>query len=149
MISQKVLKYLRSTTGNVNFWSSARFSCGSSTEDFVSVPKSWWKKVLSWLNFAAHFSYSIFCIVRYIHFGYLQEGYETADPRMKVFIEFCSIFHLAQILSVHSLVVGQEEEVATLFNQLVFYYGNATTGSIYNFVAIDNGHFCNLVRVLM
>ena len=82
------------------------------------------------LNFAAHFSYVTFCIVRYLQYGYLQ-GYE-ADARMKVLMEFCLIFHVVQIFSVHSLVVGQEEEVATLFNQLVFYYGNVTIGSLYN-----------------
>ena len=127
MISRNALKYLRRTSAHVDFWASARFSRGSSIENFVTVPKSWWRRILSIFNFVAHVSYCIFCTVRYTQYSFLQ-GYE-AEEQIKVFTELCLIAHLVPVVCIHFCVLFREEQVATFINQYISYYRSITTGA--------------------
>ena len=126
MISTTVLKYLKNTTANVDFWSSARFSCGPGTKTFLTVPKSWWKKILCTFNVVAHLSYAIFMAVRFIQYTYL-EGYDV-PKHVEVLIEYCFIAHFYPTLSLHSCVYLREETVGTFFNQYISYYSGNNKG---------------------
>ena len=122
MISKTVLKYLKKTTRNVDFWGSARFCLDNSSLNFLIVPKSYWKQLLAAFNFCAHFSYAIFTFVRYVQYGHLEQ--HQADEKLKVFIEQVFIVHLLPTLCLHSCWFLREETVEGFFNMYLTYYNS-------------------------
>ena len=127
MITQKVLNILKGTVENEDFWRSARFSYGGSTDHFIKVENSRWRKFLSAFDFCFHVAYATFMLVRYIQYTYLN-SYGVADDKLKMIIEYFFVVTLVPNLCRHSLFFLREEAVASFFSQFISYYSSIGKG---------------------
>ena len=131
MISEVTRKHLKTTTGKVYFWGCARFSYGAE-ENRLVVPGSFSRTFFAAFNFALHFSYAVFLVIRLLQYRYLSKG--QIGERSTVFLEYACLCFLIPPFTCHLSFFLREEAVATFVNQYLAYYRNIE-GFIYcNFI---------------
>ena len=128
MITPKVLNFLKESVECYDFWRSATWSYGGSTENFIKVQTSRLRKFLSAFEFCLHLSYAIFMLVRCLQYTYL-DGNEGADEKLKVFVQYFFVVHLVPNLCCHSLFFLRQETTATFFSQFISYHCSIKKGS--------------------
>ena len=120
MITTIITSYLRSRVKYVSFWGSARFSFDAE-QNRLSVPRSWWRKVLAALNLCVHTGYTAFLFVRLLRHQYFCVSNALDEPS-EILLELASLFILVSPLCGHLCFFMREESFANFINQYLTYY---------------------------